>query len=128
MNFDGGSKNNPGHAGAGYLIRNQKKDIIFKSGVYLGINTSNRAEYSGLVYGLKTALTLGVKKLDVIGDSQLVIKQLKGEYQVRKEELKPYYAEAKDLISKFELVTLNWVRREENSEADELANQGISSR
>ena len=124
MYFDGASKNNPGKAGIGVVIEREDgiKEEISK---FIGIATNNQAEYSALIEGLKKAQKLGIKKLIVKGDSQLVIKQMKGEYKVKNPDLKILYLKAKQLEKKFESVSYEWIRRKENKRADYLANLKI---
>jgi len=125
--FDGASKGNPGKAGAGYVIYDSQKTKVYEGCFGLGVKTNNQAEYCGFVYGLKTALDLGIKRLEVYGDSQIVIYQMTGKYKVNNIGLKPFHQEAKLLEKKFSNINYNWIRREENSVADELSNKGIDS-
>jgi ribonuclease HI len=128
MQFDGASKANPGNSGAGYVILNAKREKVYSNYMNLGIKTNNQAEYSGMIYGLKSAQNLGIKNLEVAGDSQLIIYQMTGKYQVKNEALKPYHKEAKLLEAGFEKISFNWIPREQNSEADALSNQGVMAR
>ena len=128
LQFDGASKSNPGNAGAGYVIYNAKREKMYSNYMNLGIKTNNQAEYSGMIYGLKSAQNLGIKTLEVAGDSQLIIYQMTGKYQVKNEALKPYHKEAKALEKGFEKISYNWIPREQNSEADALSNQGVMAK
>ena len=94
---------------------------------YLGCTTNNVAEYRALVMGLRKALKLGLRRIEVRADSELLIKQLTGQYRVKNERLRPVYQDAKRLLAQFEVARLKHVRRELNGEADRLANQGIDS-
>ena len=119
--FDGASKGNPGPAGIGVvLLVGEKKYTISKN---IGEKTNNQAEYTALIEGLKKAKELGIKELVVRGDSQLVIRQMKGVYKVKNENVKPLFEQAKELEKEFEKVAFEWVPREENKEADRLANE-----
>jgi ribonuclease HI len=119
--FDGCSKGNPGKAGAGFVI--YKDDVEIMSGnKYLGKQTNNVAEYSGLIMGLQQAVDLGISELNVYGDSMLVIKQMQGKYKVNSPSIKPYYEKAKTFPIKSEFFH---IYREKNSRADELANQAL---
>ena len=124
MHFDGGAIPNPGKAGAGAVI--YKNDKEFKTvSVYVGEKeTNNTAEYTGLIEGLKLALDNNIKNLVVKGDSQLVIKQMRGEYKVKAENLKILQIKAKLLAEKFENIEFIHVKRELNKRADELATLG----
>jgi len=123
--FDGCSKGNPGRAGAGaVLYKNQVE--VYADSLFVGEKeTNNVAEYNGLLLGLREAVSRGVKKLAVKGDSLLIIKQLNGEYKVNSPAMKPLYEEAKALSSFFVRVTFEHVYRTDNKRADALANMGI---
>ena len=123
--FDGCSKGNPGRAGAGaVLYKNQVE--VYADSLFVGEKeTNNVAEYNGLLLGLREAVSRGVKKLAVKGDSLLIIKQLNGEYKVNSPAMKPLYEEAKALYSFFDRVTFEHVYRTDNKRADALANMGI---
>jgi ribonuclease HI len=125
---DGASRGNPGPAGIGALLKTLAGEVLAAESAYLGEATNNVAEYKALLMGLERALELGVKQLEVRADSELLIKQLKGQYQVRNAGLQPLYRSALSLLARFEASTLLHVRREHNLEADRLANAGIDSR
>ena len=123
--FDGCSKGNPGKAGAGAVIYKNNMEV-FSISIFVGEKeTNNVAEYTGLLIGLKEAVKLGIKDLVVNGDSQLVIKQMKGEYQVKAPNLIKLFTEAKQLEKEFEKITFNHVYRTENKRADQLSNEGL---
>ena len=109
---DGAARGNPGPAGIGVMLKAPTGDV-------------NVAEYKALLLGLELALERGVKKLEVRADSELLIKQLKGEYRVRNSGLLPLYEQAQALLARLEAFRLKHVRREQNAEADRLANEGI---
>ena len=124
--FDGCSKGNPGLAGAGAVIYDQSSVEVWCLAQLVGTNsTNNEAEYTGLLIGLRHAVEMGVSELMVRGDSQLIIRQLKGEYKVKSVSLKPLYLEAVELISRIHIVQFEHVYREFNKRADELSNMGI---
>ncbi len=125
---DGAARGNPGPAGIGALLKTPSGEVISADSAYLGEATNNVAEYKALLLGLERALALGVKKIEVRADSELLIKQIKGQYRVRNPGLKPLYETALKLLARFEASSLTHVRREHNSEADRLANAGIDSR
>jgi ribonuclease HI len=122
---DGGARGNPGPAGAGFVLKSATGEVLAAEGHFLGHTTNNVAEYRALLLGLRSAVDLGVKRLEVRADSELLIKQLKGEYRVKNAGLRPLYEEALVLLRRFEEVRLKHVRREHNTEADRLANEGI---
>lgn len=123
--FDGCSKGNPGKAGAGYVIYKENDEIAYKS-VYVGDKeTNNKAEYSGLYEGLLCAIENNITRLHVKGDSNLVIKQMKGEYKVKSENILRIYQDTHKLCEQFEEVTFEHVYRKDNQRADHLANLGL---
>jgi len=123
--FDGCSKGNPGKAGAGYVIYKETDEIAYKS-VYVGDKeTNNKAEYSGLYEGLLCALQNNITRLHVKGDSNLVIKQMKGEYKVKSENILRIYQDTHKLCEQFEEITFEHVYRKDNQRADHLANQAL---
>lgn len=122
---DGAARGNPGPAGIGAILKSASGEVLFTGSEYLGHTTNNVAEYRAVLLGLRGALELGVRRIEVRADSELLIKQLKGQYRVRSPGLRPLYEEAKRLLARFESVRLTHVRRELNGEADRLANQGI---
>jgi ribonuclease HI len=122
---DGAARGNPGPAGVGAILKTPEGEVLAAESRYLGHTTNNVAEYRALLLGLERAAELGIAVLEVRADSELLIKQLKGEYRVKSEGLKPLFQAARQLISRFSSVKLTHVRRELNSEADRLANRGI---
>jgi ribonuclease HI len=125
---DGAARGNPGPAGAGAVIVNPQGHIVAKVGKYLGENTNNYAEYMGLILGLKRAKAMGIKELEVLADSELLVRQINGEYQVKAENLRPLFEEVKQLLAGFAEVGVRHVRREENEAADEMSNRAIDER
>jgi ribonuclease HI/uncharacterized C2H2 Zn-finger protein len=127
LHFDGGARPNPGTGGWGYVLRDDCGYIVEREGGSAGngVTTSNQAEYAGLIAGLSAAERQGIRRLQVNGDSELVICQMSGGYQVHSSKLLPYYKLAKEVQSRFLHVSFQHVRREENSEADALARQAI---
>ena len=127
LQFDGCSKGNPGPAGAGAVIYNEQLEEVWSHAQFVSSHgTNNEAEYTGLLIGLRKSLELGVSNLLVRGDSQLVIKQIKGEYKVKSESLKPLYLEAVELTNKIGCVQFEHVYRNMNKRADELSNLGLN--
>lgn len=122
---DGGARGNPGPGGAGFLLKSPTGEVLAAEGHFLGHTTNNVAEYRALLLGLQRAVELGVERVEVRADSELLIKQLKGQYRVRNEGLRPLYEQATALLKRFAATRLIHVRREHNVEADRLANEGI---
>lgn len=125
MYFDGCSKGNPGISGAGAVIYKNREEIWSNSYFVGGSATNNVAEYFGLIRGLKRAIKMDINCLSVKGDSQLIIKQMKGEYQVNSESMIELYNIAKELESKFENISYEHVYRKYNKRADYLSNEGL---
>lgn len=125
---DGGSRGNPGDAGIGVVVYNENGNIIKEISMYIGTQTNNVAEYYALIRGLEEAINLEAEFVDVYMDSELVVKQIKGEYQVKNEGLKPLHGIAVAYFKKFEAYSINHVRREKNKVADKLANCGMDSK
>jgi ribonuclease HI len=124
ISVDGASRGNPGPAGAGFVIRRDGR-LVEGQAQYLGRTTNNQAEYNALVLSLRRAQELEVRKVVVRSDSELMVRQINGQYQVKNEGLKPLFAEARKLIRGFESFSISHVPREENAEADSLANRAI---
>jgi ribonuclease HI len=122
---DGAARGNPGPAGAGAVLVEPNGQVVERIGKYLGIQTNNFAEYMGLLLGLRRAKELGVQEVEVYADSELMIRQLGGRYQVKSLSLRPLYEEALELINGFSRVKLVHVPREMNSAADEMSNRAI---
>jgi ribonuclease HI len=125
---DGAARGNPGPAGAGAVIVSPEGHIVAKVGKYLGETTNNVAEYTGLILGLKRAKAMGLRELEVLADSELLVKQLAGEYQVKADHLRPLHDEAQALIKGFEVIEVRHIPREENAAADEMSNRAIDLR
>ncbi len=125
--IDGGSRGNPGPAGYGVAINDAAGRRIAELSDYLGVQTNNFAEYSGLLAALEYAVKHGHKALKVVSDSELLVKQMRGEYKVRNETLQQMAHEARELIRKLESFQIRHVLREQNREADGLANQAMDS-
>ena len=120
--IDGGSRGNPGPAGYGVVITDHHRQKIAGLSEYLGHQTNNYAEYSGLLAALDYALQHGHKALKVVGDSELLVKQIRGEYKVKSPALQDLYLRARRMIAKLDWFSIQHVLREKNHEADRLAN------
>lgn len=123
---DGASRGNPGKAGAGAIIYTQSNTILEELFLYLGIKTNNEAEYLAVLLALKWMVKHNYNKAIINADSQLVVKQLKKEYRVKALKIIPLFEEIQKLIREHNLeLEFNWIRRENNSYADSLANKAI---
>lgn len=122
---DGGSRGNPGPAGAGAYLTDMHGNTLASRYRFLGEATNNVAEYSALILGLEEARRHDPERLIVRMDSQLVIRQLLGEYQVKQAHLRELFDQAKQLLKSFSTVALEHIPRDENSEADALANRAM---
>ncbi len=126
INIDGGARGNPGPAAAGVVIRSADDGtVLHEAGIYLGHATNNVAEYSGLLAGLKQAAALGAKEVEIVSDSELLVRQMNGRYRVKAPGLIPLFLQAQDLRGKFDKCIFRHVRREENKAADGLVNLAI---
>ncbi|MBI1912413.1 MAG: ribonuclease HI family protein [Deltaproteobacteria bacterium] len=128
LNVDGGSRGNPGKAGAGAVITDPGGRIIKKLKKYLGITTNNIAEYNALLIGLEAARALNIEKIRVLADSELMVKQINGVYRVKNEGLKPLFNTAIALLKGFRDFKIVHIYREENSIADSLANEAMDGK
>lgn len=122
---DGGARGNPGPAGYGALIQDANGMVIAELSEFLGIRTNNFAEYSGLLGCLQFALDNGHRRLRVVSDSELMVKQIQGKYQVKSPDLKPLYEEAKRRIARLEKFEISHALRHKNKDADRLANEAM---
>ena len=125
---DGASRGNPGQAGAGIAIFDEEGNELVGTGQYLGQCTNNEAEYRALLFGLAKCGEFGRGRLKVHLDSELIVKQIRGEYRVKHPNLKPLFQEAMQKLSGFASFSVTHVRREKNSRADELANYAIDNK
>ena len=123
--IDGASSGNPGPAGVGVVIKDNQGKTLYSFSFFIGEATNNIAEYFSLLLALNECLLLNLKNIDIYSDSQLVIKQLKGEYKIRDNTLKVLYKIVKYLTTKFDRIGYNYIEREKNKEADKLASQAI---
>lgn len=125
LRTDGGSRGNPGPSAIGVVLENADGEVVEAIGVRIGTATNNQAEYQALITGLETALDRGIRRLRIVSDSELLVRQLGQEYKVRSEQLRELYLQANSLIRQFDQVELRLVRREENAAADALVNQAL---
>ena len=125
LSTDGGSRGNPGPAAAAYVIETDDGTILDARGEAIGVATNNVAEYQALVAGLAKAVELGVDELEVVSDSELLVKQMRGEYRVKNEALIGLSLEATRLARQLGRVRYTAVRREQNELADRLVNEAL---
>jgi len=125
--FDGGARSNPGPAGYGVFIVDDQGAVLAELYEPLGIATNNVAEYRGLIAALQWAADRELKQVTVKGDSQLIIEQMRGNYKVKHEGLKPLYLRARLLVMQIGDVRFEHVRREQNTEADRLSNLAMDA-
>ena len=124
-NIDGGSRGNPGPAAYGVVMRDGRGEVVARLKKYIGQNTNNVAEYFALIAALDYAQTHGIRALRVESDSELLVKQMRGQYKVKSEELKPLFERAKKMSQTLEMFRIEHVYREQNREADALVNQAL---
>lgn len=124
-NIDGGSRGNPGPAAYGVVIRDPRGEVIARLKKYIGQNTNNVAEYFGLIAALDYAQTHGIRALRVESDSELLVKQMRGQYKVKSADLRPLYERAHKMAQSFASFRIDHVYREQNREADALVNQAL---
>lgn len=128
LETDGASRGNPGLAGAGVVIRDEHGRRLETIGKFLGVTTNNQAEYQALITGLEAVEHHNPEAIEVHSDSELMVKQMNGQYRVRNPAILPLYARAMELTVALGNVTYTYVPREQNSGADTLANVAIDSR
>ena len=127
LSTDGGARGNPGPAAYGYVLESEDGHVLDARGEAIGIATNNVAEYRGLIAGLEKALELGVPELEVVSDSELVVKQMQGDYKVKNETLRELQAQAAALANRLDKVTYTAVRRAHNELADRLVNDALDA-
>ncbi|HET7554427.1 MAG TPA: ribonuclease HI family protein [Gaiellaceae bacterium] len=127
LSTDGGARGNPGPAAFGYVLETEDGTVLDARGEAIGVATNNVAEYRGLLAGLEAALERGVEDVEVVSDSELVVKQMRGEYKVKNDTLRGLVEDAHALESRFRRVSYTAVRREHNELADRLVNDALDS-
>jgi probable phosphoglycerate mutase len=125
LSTDGGARGNPGPAAYGYVLEAEDGTVLDARGETIGIATNNVAEYRALIAGLEKAVELGIDELEVVSDSELLVKQMQGEYRVKNEALRDLNDEANSLERKLGRVRYTAVRREHNELADKLVNEAL---
>jgi ribonuclease HI len=125
VNVDGGARGNPGPAAIGVVVRNDDGVIVEAVGETIGRQTNNVAEYRALIRGIELAAAQGATEVELIGDSQLIVRQIEGRYKVKNAVMKELHAEAKALLANFDRWSIRDVRREQNADADRLVNEAL---
>ena len=127
VHVDGGARGNPGPAAIAAVVSDVNGELLTEASQVIGRATNNVAEYRALLLGIQTALELGADELDLVGDSELIVKQVRGEYKVKNADLKPLHAEVRAALSGVPSWTIRHVRRELNVEADRLVNEALDA-
>jgi phosphoribosylglycinamide formyltransferase-1 len=124
--IDGGSRGNPGPAAAAFILEEPPETQLEAKAYFLGKATNNVAEYTGIVKALEAAKQIGAKRLKIFSDSQLLVKQINGEYRVKSDQIRPLYQKALNLLNQFESWKVQYVTREKNKQADRLVNKALN--
>jgi ribonuclease HI len=124
VNVDGGARGNPGPAAIAAVVQNAE-GVLQERGERIGRATNNVAEYKALLLGIEMAAVLGASELELVGDSELVVKQVKGEYKVKDATMRELHAQVKSALKDFDSWSIRHVRREHNAEADRLVNEAL---
>lgn len=127
VNVDGGARGNPGPAAIGAVVQAPGGEVLEERGERIGAATNNVAEYRALLLGIERAAELGASELELVGDSELVVRQVKGEYKVKDAALRELHAEVKRALRRFDGWSIRHVRREQNAAADRLVNEALDA-
>jgi ribonuclease HI len=125
VNVDGGARGNPGPAAIGAVVQSAEGEVLEERGERIGTATNNVAEYRALLLGIERAAELGASEVELVGDSELIVRQVKGEYKVKDATMRELHAEVKRALRAFESWSIRHVRREQNAEADRLVNAAL---
>jgi ribonuclease HI len=127
VNVDGGARGNPGPAAIAAVVQDPGGEVLEERGERIGETTNNVAEYRALLLGIERAAARGASEVELVGDSELVVRQVKGEYKVKDATLRELHAQVKSALGGFERWSIRHVRREENAEADRLVNRVLDA-
>ena len=127
VHVDGGSRGNPGPAAIAAVLSDHNGEIVDSAGEVIGRATNNVAEYRALIFGIERAAALGATELELVGDSELIVKQVRGEYRVKDAGLRPLHSAAQSALGDFAEWTIRHVKREQNAEADRLVNETLDA-
>ena len=128
VNVDGGARGNPGPAAIGVVVRDAGGEVLEERGEKIGRATNNVAEYRALLLGIERAAALGASELELVGDSELIVRQVEGRYKVKDATMKELHGEVKKALAPFASWSIRHVRREQNSAADRLVNAALDGR
>ena len=127
VHVDGGSRGNPGPAAIAAVLSDTDGEIVDSAGEVIGRATNNVAEYRALIFGIERARALGATELDLVGDSELIVKQVRGEYRVKDASLRELHSQVRAALAGFERWSIRNVPREENAHADRLVNEALDA-
>jgi ribonuclease HI len=125
VNVDGGARGNPGPAAVAAVVQDGSGEVLEEHSEAIGTATNNVAEYRALLLGIERAAALGAKRLELIGDSELIVRQVRGEYKVKDEALRELHRQVREALDGFEDWSIRHVRRDDNAEADRLVNEEL---
>jgi len=125
INVDGASRGNPGPAAIGAILKDETGNILGRISRALGVTTNNQAEYQAIIAGLERAISAGARQVSVKSDSKLVVEQINGRYKIKNTALRPLYQRVVQLAGSLENFSIVYVPREQNAEADALANRAL---
>ncbi len=127
VNVDGGARGNPGPAAIAAVVQGPEGAVLEECAEQIGRATNNVAEYKALLLGIERARALGARELELVGDSELIVRQVKGEYKVKDANMRELHTRAKAALRDFDRWSIRHVRREHNAEADRLVNRALDS-
>ena len=125
VNVDGGSRGNPGPAAIAAVVTDPEGEVLAERSETIGVTTNNVAEYRALLLGIALAKELGADQVELVGDSMLIVEQVRGNWKVKQEHLRPLHAEAREALGDLRHWSIRHVKRGENERADELLNQAL---
>jgi ribonuclease HI len=125
VNVDGGARGNPGPAAIGVVVRDADGAVVDSVGERIGKTTNNVAEYRALLRGIELAAAQGATELELVGDSELVVRQIEGRYKVKNVAMKELYTQAKKALADFDHWSIRHVKRAQNADADRLVNEAL---
>jgi ribonuclease HI len=127
VNVDGGARGNPGPAAIGVVVRNDDGAVVEQVGETIGQATNNVAEYRALLRGIELAAAHGADEVELIGDSELIVRQIEGRYKVKHADMKELHAQAKAMLGDFDGWSIRHVKRAQNADADKLVNEALDN-
>jgi ribonuclease HI len=127
VNVDGGARGNPGPAAIAAVVRDGNDNVLERRSAMIGTATNNVAEYRALLFGIERAAALGARRVELIGDSELIVRQVKGDYKVKDDALRALHRQVRAALEEFADWSIRHVRRDENAEADRLVNERLDN-